>query len=104
MPDKSDTAKAAELLKHRPARPRPQHTKDRSWEKAQRTAEHTTQVSYRGMPRNLNEAMKEIARVNGMNVSQIAVRFMAYAMHRYGIVSLEKMAEFLAEWERSASG
>ncbi len=99
MPDNlSEAAKAAELLKHRPARPRPPHTKDRSWEEAQRTAEHTTQVSYRGMPRALNEEMKKIAQAEGMNVSQVAVRFMAYAMEAYGEVSLEKMAKLLAEW------
>ncbi len=42
--------------------------------------------------------MKKIAQAEGMNVSQVAVRFMAYAMEAYGEVSLEKMAKLLAEW------
>ena len=101
----SEAAKAAELLKHRPARPRPEHTKDRSWEKAQRTAEHTTQVSYRGISRVLNENMKALAHGSGRNVSQVASTFLEYAYARWGQgVSLQEMDEHVKVLDRSASG
>ena len=107
MPRKglSEAAKTAKALQHRPARPRPPHTKDRSWEEAQRTAEHTTQVSYRGISRVLNENMKALAHGSGRNVSQVASTFLEYAYALWGQgVSLQDMDKYVESLDRSASG
>ena len=103
--DLKDAARAAKFLSRRPTEPRPAHTKDRSWEKAQRTAEHTTQVSYRGISRELNENMKALAHGSGRNVSQVAATFLeyAYACWSWG-TSLEEMDAFAQGRDRTASG
>lgn len=100
-----DAARTATFLKQRRAEPRPRHTKDRSWEKAQRTDEHTTQVSYRGISRTLNDNMKALAHGSGRNVSQVASTFLEYAYAVWGQgTSLEEMDKFARDRELSASG
>jgi len=80
MPEKlSDVAGAAKALQHRPGTKR-YTTKDRSWERKKRHDEKTTQVSFRGFPRRLNERLKEIADREGKTVAQVAVPTIAYAL------------------------
>jgi hypothetical protein len=55
-------------------------TKDRTWEEKQRNRPAVTQVSYRGIPRKLNDKMKAIAKQHNLNVSQVAGAFLAYAL------------------------
>ena len=72
MPEKlSDVAGAAKALQHRPGTKR-YTTKDHD--------EKTTQVSFRGFPRRLNERLKEIADREGKTVAQVAVPTIAYAL------------------------
>lgn len=63
--------------------------RDRSWERRQRADAETTQVAYRGIPRDLNASMKEIAAAHGMNVSQVARLFLEYALDEYEAGALE---------------
>ena len=75
MPDKSEAAAAAELLRHRPGK-KGYTTKDRTWERKKRHDEKTTQVSFRDFPRTLNGRLKEIAGQEGKTVAQVAIAWL----------------------------
>lgn len=54
--------------------------RDRSWEERQRNARKTTQVSYRGIPRDLNQAIKDLAKERGLTVSEVAAHLLAVGL------------------------
>ena len=54
--------------------------RDRSWEERQRNAAETTQVSYRGIPRELNERIKTLAQENDLTVSQVARHLLEWGL------------------------
>jgi hypothetical protein len=54
-------------------KPKPKGPKrDRGWEQRQRDDRETTQVSYRGIPRELSQRVKEVAEVADLTVSEVA--------------------------------
>jgi len=67
----SDVAGLVGSLAHRP-KPKEETGRDRGWEQRQRDDPDTMQVSYRGIPRALNERMKQLAEAHGLTVSEVA--------------------------------
>ena len=57
--------------------------RDRGWERRQRADPDVCQVSYRGIPRDLNGAMVEVAQRHGITVSEVARIFLEYAWEDY---------------------
>jgi hypothetical protein len=61
--------------------------RDRSWEAKQR--EQGVVVTYRGVPRDLHEQVKEIAKALHVNTGDVARRFLEYAIEAYQEGELE---------------
>jgi len=61
--------------------------RDRSWEAEQR--ERGLVVTYRGIPQELHERVKEIAKALHVNTGDVARRFLEYAIEAYEEGSLQ---------------
>jgi hypothetical protein len=84
----------APALAQRPEVAKKPTPKKREWDRRQREDPETTQVSYRGIPRELNRRMVEIAEAEGRSVSQVATLFLAVGLAAYDKgISLARMAE-----------
>ena len=70
------------LNRSRPGRPRTTK-RDRGWERRQR------QVSYRGIPVELQERLKEIAQQHRVTVGEIARAFLEYGIDAYDAGNLQ---------------
>jgi len=84
---------AADVLTERPTK------RDRSWEAEQR--EQGIVVTYRGIPRGLQERIKEIAGEHKVNIGELARRFLEYALDAYEDGSLVLEPEEKAEIKRT---
>lgn len=73
-------ADVADLVRGLQAKPKPKKGRDRGWEKRKRNDPETTQVSYRGIPRELNEAIKTLAREKSLTVSEVAAQLLAVGL------------------------
>ena len=63
-----------------------QEKRKRTWEKEklfQDRAKGLVMVAYRGIPRELNEAMKEIAKENSLTTGELAAQWLTYAHRQY---------------------
>jgi hypothetical protein len=70
-----DVADLVGALAHRPE-PKQEPKRDRGWEERQRHDAETMQVSWRGIPRELNDWMKAQAQAHGLTVSEVARRLL----------------------------
>ena len=76
----------------RTAEPKIQKVRDRSWER------ENPKKSYRKVPHEIRDAIKEIAETHGYNASQIAQAFLEYALMCY------QRGDFRLDLELSKSG
>jgi len=73
---------AVDVLAHRPSRAK----RNRSWEAKQRR--NVGQVTYRGIPRELNVALLRIAAEHKVTVGEVARYFLEYALRAYQVGEL----------------
>ena len=80
MPRRSPLDTARQQIDALAYRPKPKNGRDRSWEQRQRDDSETTQVSYRGIRRALNERIKELAQAHNLTVSEVAGQLLALGL------------------------
>lgn len=78
-----------EVLAKRPVKPR----RNRNWEKEQR--ESTGVVTYRGVPKSLNERIKAIAAENGVPIGDVVRAFLESALSDYKAGNLDLNPELV---------
>jgi len=68
--------------------PAPKAKRDRTWEREQRLEKG--QVTYRGIPKALNERIREIAEEKGVTVGEVARAFLEHSLSDYenGVLEL----------------
>ena len=83
LEDQDQAGEAVDVLSQRPTK------RDRSWETGQRS--RGVVVTYRGIPRELQERIKAIASEQGIKIGELARRFLEYALDAYdaGDLSLD---------------
>jgi hypothetical protein len=69
--------------------PVPRARRRRRWERRQRNHPDKMQVTFRGIPRALNEQMKGLADAENVTVSEIARLFLEYAWSEYEAGNVE---------------
>jgi hypothetical protein len=69
--------------------PTPRGKRRRTWEREQRADPELTQVTYRGIPRELNAQLKALARAERVTVSEVARFFLEYALAQYHAGNLD---------------
>ena len=77
-----------EVLQHRPSTAK----RNRSWEKKQRARKNV--VTYRGVPRHLQDEIRTIADKHRVPIGEVARAFLEFALHAYQKEKLELQAEF----------
>ena len=63
--------------------------RDRGWEHRQRNDPETRQVTFRGIPRDAYDRMKEIAAEHGITLSEVARLFLESSLEDYEAGLLE---------------
>ena len=94
MPERQRAFKPEEAEEPADAHPAPTAKRRRTWERRQRRNPETMQVTYRGIPRELNEQLKAVATAERVTVSEIARLFLEYALdaHQAGELTVETKA------------
>ena len=82
MPRNPLTGVKPDALLYRPASVS-RAKRNREWDRAQRAAVETCQISLRGVPRSLNARLNVIADQLGITVSLVAVQLMENALKAY---------------------
>lgn len=77
------------LAKRPPAARRGALKRKRAWERKQREDPETMQVTFRGIPRGLNDELKAVAAEHGVTVAEIARLFLEFGLASYAAGNLK---------------